>query len=86
MPLHKMVQEGTFRQDLLYRINTVEVHVPPLCERVEDISLLAQHYLQYYAKKYHKQVTTIARRRWINSSDTHGLATFGNSNTPSNGP
>jgi DNA-binding NtrC family response regulator len=60
MPLHKMVQEGTFRQDLLYRINTVEVQVPPLAERVEDIPLLAQHYLQYYAKKYHKSVTTIA--------------------------
>lgn len=56
MPLHKMVQEGTFRQDLLYRINTVEVQVPPLCERVEDIPLLAQHYLGYYAKKYHKSV------------------------------
>jgi len=59
MPLHKMVQEGTFRQDLLYRINTVEVRVPPLCERVEDIPLLAQHYLTYYAKKYHKQVKLI---------------------------
>jgi two-component system, NtrC family, response regulator HydG len=59
MPLHKMVQEGTFRQDLLYRINTVEVRVPPLCERVEDIPLLAQHYLTYYAKKYHKLVKLI---------------------------
>jgi DNA-binding NtrC family response regulator len=60
MPLHKMVQEGTFRQDLLYRINTVEIRVPPLSERVEDIHLLAQHYLNYYAKKYHKLVNTIA--------------------------
>src|SRR6187431_1794054 len=60
MPLQKMVQEGTFRQDLLYRINTVEIHVPPLSERVEDIPLLAQHYLNYYAKKYHKLVNTIA--------------------------
>lgn len=59
MPLHKMVQEGTFRQDLLYRINTVELHVPPLCERVEDIPMLAQHYLNYYAKKYHKHVASI---------------------------
>jgi DNA-binding NtrC family response regulator len=59
MPLHKMVQEGTFRQDLLYRINTVEIHVPPLCERVEDIPLLAQHYLNHYAKKYHKTVKLI---------------------------
>jgi DNA-binding NtrC family response regulator len=60
MPLPKMVQEGTFRQDLLYRINTVEIHVPPLCDRVEDIPLLAQHYLSYYAKKYHKHVRSIA--------------------------
>src|SRR5688572_2368287 len=60
MPLHKMVQEGTFRQDLLYRINTVEVQVPPLSDRVEDIPLLAEHYLNYYAKKYHKPVTKIA--------------------------
>ena len=59
MPLHKMVQEGTFRQDLLYRINTVELHVPPLAERVEDIPMLTQHYLNYYAKKYHKHVTSI---------------------------
>jgi two-component system, NtrC family, response regulator HydG len=60
MPLVKMVQEGTFRQDLLYRINTVEIHVPPLSDRVEDIPMLAQHYLQYYAKKYHKLVNNIA--------------------------
>jgi DNA-binding NtrC family response regulator len=59
MPLHKMVQEGTFRQDLLYRINTVEIRVPPLCERVDDIPLLAQHYLNHYAKKYHKSVKLI---------------------------
>lgn len=60
MPLHKMVQEGSFRQDLLYRINTVEVHVPPLSDRIEDIPVLANHYLNYYAKKYHKPVNTIA--------------------------
>ena len=60
MPLAKMVQEGTFRQDLLYRINTVEIQVPPLSDRVEDIPLLAEHYLNHYAKKYHKPVTTIA--------------------------
>jgi len=60
MPLTKMVQEGTFRQDLLYRINTVELHVPPLSDRMEDIPLLAKHYLNYYAKKYHKNVSSIA--------------------------
>lgn len=60
MPLHQMVKEGTFRQDLLYRINTVEIKVPPLADRMEDIPLLAQHYLEHYAKKYHKSVTTIS--------------------------
>lgn len=60
MPLHQMVKEGTFRQDLLYRINTVEIKVPPLADRMEDIPLLAQHYLDHYARKYHKPVTTIS--------------------------
>jgi two-component system, NtrC family, response regulator HydG len=61
MPLSKMVQEGTFRQDLLYRINTVELHVPPLSDRMDDIPLLAKHYLNYYAKKYHKNVSSFAQ-------------------------
>lgn len=60
MPLHQMVQEGTFRQDLLYRINTVEIHVPPLCDRIEDIPLLADHYMNVYSKKYNKKVTAIS--------------------------
>lgn len=60
MPLHQMVKDGMFRQDLLYRINTVEIKVPPLCDRVEDIALLAKHYLDYYARKYHKPVNTIS--------------------------
>jgi DNA-binding NtrC family response regulator len=52
MPLHQMVKEGKFRQDLLYRINTVEVEVPPLRERIEDVSLLVDHFLDSYCKKY----------------------------------
>lgn len=52
MPLYQMVKESKFRQDLLYRINTVEIHVPPLRDRVEDIPLLAEHFLQIYCKKY----------------------------------
>ncbi len=43
MNIHAMVQEGTFRQDLLYRINTIELHIPPLRERGNDILLLADH-------------------------------------------
>jgi DNA-binding NtrC family response regulator len=52
MPLNEMVYEKQFRQDLLYRINTVEIRVPALRERVDDISLLSEHFLQAYGKKY----------------------------------
>jgi transcriptional regulator with PAS, ATPase and Fis domain len=52
MPLYQMVKEGKFRQDLLYRINTVEVQVPSLRERIEDIPLLVDHFLDIYCKKY----------------------------------
>lgn len=52
MPLAKMVSENKFRQDLLYRINTVEITLPPLRERVEDIQALVDHYLNVYCKKY----------------------------------
>lgn len=56
MPLHQMVDQGKFRQDLLYRINTVELRIPPLCERVDDIPMLANHFLNFYTKKYHKEI------------------------------
>ena len=52
MPLYQMVKEGKFRQDLLYRINTVEVYVPSLRERIEDLPLLLDHFLEIYCKKY----------------------------------
>ncbi len=52
MPLYQMVNENKFRQDLLYRINTVEVKVPPLRERLEDLPALVDHFLDIYCKKY----------------------------------
>lgn len=60
MPIHEMIGDGSFRQDLLYRINTVEIRVPPLSERVEDIPLLAKHFLAYYSRKYHKTISSIS--------------------------
>ncbi|AKD03811.1 sigma-54 dependent transcriptional regulator [Pontibacter korlensis] len=54
MPLYDMVREGTFRQDLLYRVNTVEIHLPPLRERRDDIRLLAEHFLKVYQQKYER--------------------------------
>ncbi len=52
MPLYQMVKENKFRQDLLYRINTVEISVPPLRDRIDDIPLLVEHFLEEYCKKY----------------------------------
>lgn len=52
MPLYQMVKEGKFRQDLLYRINTVELQIPSLRERTDDIPLLVEHFLGVYCKKY----------------------------------
>jgi len=59
MPLYHMVQENTFRQDLLYRINTVEMRVPALRERLEDIPLLLAHFVNVYARKYKKPAPRI---------------------------
>jgi two-component system, NtrC family, response regulator HydG len=59
MPLYEMVAEKKFRQDLLYRINTVELVLPPLRERDADITLLAEHYLDVYTKKYRKALMGI---------------------------
>jgi len=55
-PIHKKVASGEFRQDLLYRINTVEIHLPPLRERQADIPLLIEHFLDRFCRKYQKQV------------------------------
>jgi DNA-binding NtrC family response regulator len=52
MPLNEMVVQKTFRQDLLYRMNTVEIRVPPLREREDDIPLLLDYFLQRYSLKY----------------------------------
>jgi DNA-binding NtrC family response regulator len=58
--IHELAAEDKFRQDLLYRINTVEIHLPPLRERVEDIELLADHFLKINAKKYKKPIKGIS--------------------------
>jgi DNA-binding NtrC family response regulator len=54
--IHRLVDEEQFRQDLLYRINTIELHIPPLRERGNDILLLADYFLQRYARKYRKEM------------------------------
>lgn len=60
MPVYDMVSENTFRQDLLYRINTVELHLPPLRERQDDVNILAEHFVKIYCDKYRKPHKKIA--------------------------
>lgn len=60
MPIYEMVNDNTFRQDLLYRINTVEIHLPPLRDRLDDIPLLADHFMEIYNNKYRKNIKKIA--------------------------
>ena len=59
--IRQMVDEGNFRQDLLYRINTIEIHIPPLREREEDVLLLADHFLEKFAHKYKKNIQGLTR-------------------------
>jgi DNA-binding NtrC family response regulator len=51
------VAAGRFRQDLLFRLNTIQLHLPPLRERREDIELLAQHFLKQHVTRYRKAIT-----------------------------
>jgi DNA-binding NtrC family response regulator len=54
--LHEEVAAGRFRQDLLFRLNTVEIRLPPLRERPEDVPALAEHFLRVYGQRYRKHL------------------------------
>ena len=76
-----------FRQDLLYRINTVEIHVPPLRERPDDIGPLIDHYAQRFAKKYGKTMAAGRRpTRSTSCASTRGPAMSASWCMPSNEP
>ena len=59
-PIEQLSDEGRFRQDLLFRLNTVEIELPPLRERREDILLLVEHFIAFYAKKYGKAAPALS--------------------------
>ncbi|MDJ0938476.1 MAG: sigma-54 dependent transcriptional regulator [Woeseiaceae bacterium] len=64
-PLEELVEQGEFREDLLYRINTIEIRLPPLRERLEDLPALVDHFIDQSARKYRlapKTVSPAARR------------------------
>jgi len=60
-PIYEMVNENLFREDLLYRINTVQIDVPPLRDRGEDVVRLAEHFLLKFSKKYRKPDLKLTR-------------------------
>lgn len=64
LPMEAQVSSGKFRQDLLYRINTVTIHLPPLRARKGDIRLLAEHFLQVYAARYTKTCPHLSVSAW----------------------
>ncbi len=55
--MQEAVQKGSFRQDLLYRLNTIHIHLPPLRERIEDIEVLADYFLNRHLEKYRKPIS-----------------------------
>ncbi len=59
--IKKMVSEGTFREDLFYRINVIPIHLPPLRERKEDIEPLAKYFAEKYSKKYFRNCSGITQ-------------------------
>ncbi len=60
--LSAMVAAGQFREDLFYRLTTLEISVPALAQRMEDLPLLQRHFLEKYAKVYRKEITGMTRR------------------------
>jgi DNA-binding NtrC family response regulator len=60
--LPKMISEGTFRDDLYYRLSMVELKVPRLSERKEDVSLLVRHFLEYFNEQYGKNIRGLTPR------------------------
>ena len=73
--LFTMVSEGRFREDLLYRINTIMIEVPPLRDRVDDIPILANHFIRIYCEKYGKEQMKI---------NTHALEKLSDYGWPGN--
>ena len=73
--LQEMVMEGRFREDLLYRINTILIEVPPLRDRVDDIPILANHFLRIHSERYGKTGMKIS---------THAMEKIANHDWPGN--
>jgi DNA-binding NtrC family response regulator len=69
--LAELVEQGKFREDLYYRINVIEMHIPPLRDRREDIALLARHFLQVSAHQFNRKAKNFS------DAALHGLEDYG---------
>ncbi len=84
--LNAEVAAGRFRQDLFFRLNTIEIQVPPLRQRRQDIPPLAAHFLRRHCRHYGRRSPALARRRSRRCSTTRGPATCASSTTRSSAP
>ncbi|MBL7930881.1 MAG: sigma-54-dependent Fis family transcriptional regulator [Bacteroidia bacterium] len=71
IPLSELANENRFRKDLIYRINTVEIIIPPLRQRKDDLEVLANHYLRFYGEKYFKPHLSINKKALEKLKDYH---------------
>lgn len=71
LPLSELANETRFRKDLIYRINTVEIIIPPLRQRKDDLETLANHYLRFYGEKYFKTNLSLSKKAIDKLKDYH---------------
>jgi transcriptional regulator with PAS, ATPase and Fis domain len=65
------IRDGSLREDLYYRINTIEIKIPPLRERMDDVPMLAEHFLEVYAKKYERDISKFSQRAYDQMLNYH---------------
>lgn len=65
------IKDGSLREDLYYRINTIEIKIPPLRERMDDVPMLAEHFLTVYAKKYDRNISKFSQRAYDQMLNYH---------------
>lgn len=65
------IKNGSLREDLYYRINTIEIKIPPLRERMDDVPMLAEHFLEIYAKKYNRDISKFSQQAYNQMLNYH---------------
>lgn len=58
--LEEMIEENKFREDLFYRLNVIQIHLPPLIKRIGDIELLSNHFINVYNKRLNKKISSLS--------------------------